>query len=165
MEMTKAKLFWKIGDQAKEIIAIPYSDDTEYYTFVKENHDAGYRQVIITSETMIHLIQKIIIDQFCVFEIQMTESDDELNAEIDNSLDRVGRNPACLSELMSLLGFLAEKSSIEIQRLRFKGRTKDGIAVMGFIQSNGLLGVSKEVFEEAAETIGREVKRCVFGCL
>jgi len=164
MDMTKAKLFWKIGDQTKKIITIPYNDDIEYYAFVRENRDAGYRQVIVTSEVIIYLIQKIVIDRFQVFEIEMTDNDDEFNAEISNLLERVDQNPACLSELMSLLSFLAEGSSIEIQRIKFKGRTTNDIAVMGFIQSNGLLGVSSEVFKETAEAISKEVRKFVFGC-
>lgn len=161
--MNKAKLFWKIGDQTKEVIAIPYNDNMEYYAFVKESHDADYRQIIVTSEAMIHLIQQIIIDRFRVSKIEMTEDDDELNGEIDNLLNCIGQNPAYLPELMSLLSFLAERSSIEIQRVDFQGRTLDDIAVMGFIQSNGLLGVSSEVFQETAKAISKEVRECVFG--
>ncbi len=99
MEITKAKLFWKIEDQTEEIIAIPYIDDVEYYT--KEKLDAGYRQVAITTDVMLRLIQKIVANRFNVFEMQ-TEDDDELNTEIIDSLDRVSKNPAYLSELMPL---------------------------------------------------------------
>lgn len=164
MAMIKAKLFWRIGDQTKKIIAIPYDDSYDYYSFVKEQHNAGYRQVIVTSESMINLIQVIVIGGFQVFEIEMAEDDSELANEIGGLLERVRKNPACLSELVVRLGFLAEKSSIEIQRIRLKGRTETGTAVMGFIQSNGLFGVNSEMFEEIAEVIGHEVGRFVFGC-
>lgn len=128
MKVTKAKLFWKIGDWSKEIMAIPYTDDIAYDVFVKECYDAGYRQVIITAEVMLSLIQKITMNGFRVSEIQLTEN-----------------------------------SSTEIQRIRFDGQTADGIAVEGLIQSNGLLGISSEVFEKAAKAISKEVRKCVFG--
>ncbi len=161
MKITKAKLFWKISDPTKEIIAIPYTDNTEYYAFVKEKQDTGYCQVIITSETMICLIQRIFINQFRVFEIQMTESDDDLNTEISNLLCCAdSQKPTRWSELITLLRFVTESTLIQIQRIRFKGRTANGIAVLGFIQSNGLLGVNEEAFGKVAEAIGKEIRKC-----
>ena len=164
MALKKAKLFWKRGDCVKKIIAVPYDDKIDYYTFVKENHDSGFRQVIVTSEAMIWLIQKIIIGKFRISEIEMAEDDDDLNQEISALLNLVKQNPVFLTELVSKLEFLAEKSSIEIQRIGFLGRTENGIAVQGFIQSNGLLGVSYNVSDKAFDAIGTEVGRCVFGC-
>lgn len=60
MTLEKAKLFWKPGNKSRGIIVIPYDDRMEYYSFVKERHDAGFRQIIVTSETMIQLIQQIL---------------------------------------------------------------------------------------------------------
>lgn len=164
MALEKAKLFWKPGDQAKKIIVIPYDDRMEYHSFVKECHDAGFRQIIVTSETMIQLIQKIVIARFRISEIEMAEDEDEFGEQVGILLDRIETNPACLSELVSLLGFLAEKSSIEIQRVSFMGRTEDGIAVDGFVQSNGVMGANRDVSDKVFEAVGAAVERCVFGC-
>lgn len=164
MALEKAKLFWKPGDQTRKITAIPYDDKIEYYSFVKECHDAGFRQIIVTAETMIQLIQKIVVARFRVSEIEMAEDEDEFGEQVGILLDRIETNPACLSELVSLLGFLAEKSSIEIQRVSFMGRTEDGIAVEGFVQSNGVIGANREVSDKVFETVGVAVERCVFGC-
>jgi len=112
----------------KKIVVIPYTDNMAYDVFVKECYDADYRQVIITSEVMLALIQQVAMSQFRVSGVQLTEN-----------------------------------SSTEIQRISFEGKTADGIAVKGFVQSNGLLGVSGEVFEEAAKAISQEVRKCVFG--
>lgn len=163
MALEKAKLFWKLGDQPRKIIPVPYDDRVDYYMFVKEHHDAGFRQVIVTSEVMIQLIQKIVIRGFRVSRIEMVEDDDELDQQVRVLLDRIYKKPACLSELISLLSFLSEKSSIEIQQISIRGRTEDGIAVEGFIQSNGLLGMNREVSDRAFADIGAEVGRCVFG--
>lgn len=163
MALEKAKLFWKLGDQPRKIIPVPYDDRMDYYMFVKEHHDAGFRQVIVTSEVMIQLIQKIVIRGFRVSRIEMVEDDDELDQQVRVLLDRIYKKPACLSELISLLSFLSEKSSIEIQQISIRGRTEDGIAVEGFIQSNGLLGMNREVSDRAFADIGAEVGRCVFG--
>lgn len=164
MALEKAKLFWKPGDQARKIIAIPYDDRVEYYSFVKEHHDAGLRQIIVTSEAMIQFIQKIVIARIRISEIEMAEDEDEFGEQVRILLDRIETNPACLSELVSLLGFLAEKSSIEIQRVSFMGRTEDGIAVEGFVQSNGVIGANREVSNKVFDIVGAAVERCVFGC-
>lgn len=135
MALEKAKLFWKPGNQARKIVAVPYDDRMEYYPFVKERHDAGFRQIIVTSETMIQLIQKMVIARFRISEIELAENEDEFGEQVGILLNRIETNPARLSELVSLLDFLAEKSSIEIQRVAFMGRTEDGVAVEGFVQS------------------------------
>ena len=162
MALEKAKLFWELGNQPRKIIPIPYDDRMDYYMFVKEHHDAGFRQVIVTSGVMIQLIQKIVIRGFRISRIEMVD-DDELEQQVRVLLDRIYKKPACLSELISLLSFLSGKSSIAIQRISIRGRTEAGIAIKGFIQSNGLLGMNREVSERAFADIGAEVGRCVFG--
>lgn len=164
MALEKAKLFWKPGNQARKIVAVPYDDRMEYYPFVKERHDAGFRQIIVTSETMIQLIQKMVIARFRISEIELAENEDEFGEQVGILLNRIETNPARLSELVSLLDFLAEKSSIEIQRVAFMGRTEDGVAVEGFIQSNGVIGANREVSNKIFDIIGAAVERCVFGC-
>ena len=164
MALEKAKLFWKPGNQARKIVAAPYDDRMEYYPFVKERHDAGFRQIIVTSETMIQLIQKMVIARFRISEIELAENEDEFGEQVGILLNRIETNPARLSELVSLLDFLAEKSSIEIQRVAFMGRTEDGVAVEGFVQSNGVIGANREVSNKIFDIIGAAVERCVFGC-
>ena len=164
MALEKAKLFWHPGNQARKIVAVPYDDRMEYYPFVKERHDAGFRQIIVTSETMIQLIQKMVIARFRISEIELAENEDEFGEQVGILLNRIETNPARLSELVSLLDFLAEKSSIEIQRVAFMGRTEDGVAVEGFVQSNGVIGANREVSNKIFDIIGAAVERCVFGC-
>ena len=164
MALENAKLFWKPGNQARKIVAVPYDDRMEYYPFVKERHDAGFRQIIVTSETMIQLIQKMVIARFRISEIELAENEDEFGEQVGILLNRIETNPARLSELVSLLDFLAEKSSIEIQRVAFMGRTEDGVAVEGFVQSNGVIGANREVSNKIFDIIGAAVERCVFGC-
>ena len=164
MTLEKAKLFWKPGNKSRGIIVIPYDDRMEYYPFVKERHDAGFRQIIVTSETMIQLIQKMVIARFRISEIELAENEDEFGEQVGILLNRIETNPARLSELVSLLDFLAEKSSIEIQRVAFMGRTEDGVAVEGFVQSNGVIGANREVSNKIFDIIGAAVERCVFGC-
>ena len=164
MALEKAKLFWKPGNQARKIVAVPYDDRMEYYPFVKERHDAGFRQIIVTSETMIQLIQKMVIARFRISEIELAENEDEFGEQVGILLNRIETNPARLSELVSLLDFLAEKSSIEIQRVAFMGRTEDGVAVEGFVQSNGVIGANREVSNKIFDIIGAAGERRVFGC-
>ena len=113
---------------------------------------------------MIQLIQKMVIARFRISEIELAENEDEFGEQVGILLNRIETNPARLSELVSLLDFLAEKSSIEIQRVAFMGRTEDGVAVEGFVQSNGVIGANREVSNKIFDIIGAAVERCVFGC-
>lgn len=53
MKMKKIKLFWKLGDSDKHIFCQAFDDDEEFYSFLKKQFDAGYRQIIVSSEAMI----------------------------------------------------------------------------------------------------------------
>lgn len=57
MSFQKAKLFWHARNGQRQICYVPFNDDCEYYVFLKEYHDKGYKQIIITSELMSGLMR------------------------------------------------------------------------------------------------------------
>lgn len=143
---------------------MPYDDKVEYYSYLKELLDAGYRRIIVTSEAMIQLIQKIVLKGFRVSEIVLMDDEDDVHDQIHVLLERINSNPAYLAELVSLLDMLAEKSSIGIQRVVFMGRGEDRTSVEGFVQSNGLIGANGSISDKVFCAVGETVGEYVFGC-
>lgn len=64
MTFKKAKLFRFKKDQNERITCISYDDNEEYYSFLREYRSKGYRQVIITTEIMIKIIETSVVDKF-----------------------------------------------------------------------------------------------------
>lgn len=163
MVYEKAKLFWKANNISKDIFCIPYDDNVEYYAFLKQYHSDGYRQIIITSEIMVGLIEHFVLEKgISIYNIEFLEDDKNLIDEIDNLLTIVSGNKAFLGKLISKLNFLAEKSSIDIQRIYFKGRSSDGIAINFYLQSNGLIGIDKNNYLSISNEISILIARCLF---
>lgn len=163
MRYKKAKLLWKISDCQKKIFCIDLNDDVEYYSFLREMHEEGYRQVIITSEIMVHLIEYFVIEKgLFVSDLEFMEDDEELKNEITELITVVFENKAFLSRLIEKLNFLSEKSSIDIQRIYFKGRNQDGVAVNFYLQSNGIIGIDKKNFLFVSNEVSNLIERCLF---
>ncbi|MEE0009584.1 MAG: hypothetical protein U0I79_02315 [[Eubacterium] siraeum] len=87
MTFKKAKLFRFKKDQNERITCISYDDNEEYYSFLREYRSKGYRQVIITTEIMIKIIETSVLnDNLFVYKIELAEEDEELEKEIDQLL-------------------------------------------------------------------------------
>lgn len=163
MVCKKAKLFWKVNSTSKNVFCVSFDDNAEYYTFLKQCHNDGYRQIIITSEIMVSLIEHFVLEKnILVYDIVFMEDDDALKDEISNLLTTVSTNIVFLNKLIEKLNFLSEKSSIDIQRIYFKGRNSDGIAVNFYLQSNGIVGIDKRNYDSVSNEISNLIERCLF---
>lgn len=162
MVYKKAELFWKANNISKDVFCIQYDDNVEYYTFLKQYHDNGYRQIIITSEIMVGLIEHFVLENdFCVYDIVFMEDDQDLTDEISQLLPMLSNNKAFLGKLVEKLNFLSEKSSIDIQRIYFKGRTTEKIAVNFYLQSNGIIGIDINNYSSISTEISGLIERCL----
>lgn len=159
----KAKLFWKVNDNPKTIFCIPYDDEQEYYTFLKKCHSDGYRQIILTSEIMVNLIEHFVLEKgLSIYQLEFMEEDEDLKFEVRNLLTAVSENIAYFSKLIDKLNFLSEKSSIDIQRVYFKGRNNKEEAVNFFLQSNGIIGVDNKNYSIISQEVSTLTARCLF---
>lgn len=94
MTFKKAKLFRFKKDQNERITCISYDDNEEYYSFLREYRSKGYRQVIITTEIMIKIIETSVLnDNLFVYKIELAEEDEELEKEIDQLLTKTQHKP------------------------------------------------------------------------
>ena len=109
---------------------------------------------------MIEIIRNAIIEEsLSVYEIHMSEDDDILQHEIDSIINS---NVLNYNYLFNKLSFLIEHSSIDIQRIKIRGRNREKQPVDFFIQSNGLIGINKIVYSEFQTKISSLVERCLF---
>jgi len=153
MPFQKAKLFWHVHEGQRQICYIPFDDSCEYYEFLKRYHDKGYKQIIITSELMSDLMRLFCqTKDLSVYRIDLMEDDEDLDAELKDILQKMELDRIYFGRLLDKIHFLSEQSSIDINRIYFKGRY-DGIALRFFIQANGIIGVVPKFFDEVARQI------------
>lgn len=153
MSFQKAKLFWHVHNGQRQIRYIPFDDNCEYYDFLKKYHDKGYKQIIITSELMSNLMRVFCQEKnLSVYEIVLMEDDEDLDAELKDILQKMESDRSYFERLLNEIRFLSEQSSIDINRIYFKGRY-NGVAVRFFIQANGIIGVIPKFFEEVSGQI------------
>ena len=75
----KAKLFWDKSGK-NEIVALRIDDDSDYNSLLRNCHNDGYRQVVITSEIMTQIIRHVYLDDNeIVQKIEFIEDDPELD--------------------------------------------------------------------------------------
>lgn len=164
MKMRKWKLFWKLGDPDKHIVSQPFDDEEEYYSFLKRQFDEGYRQIIVSSEAMIELIKYSVINQgLKVYKIRFTEEDSSLSEDVASLLDAITERPVLFNALIEKLLFLAETSSIDINRIYISGRSEAGVAIDFYIQSNGIVAISDSADCYLLDRISTLIERCLFG--
>lgn len=162
MKQKKAKFFWKKNNSLKEISCIEYNDEIEYYSFLKNCHSQGYRQIIITSELMIEIVKYFVMEKnLSVIKIELAEDDHELKEELKFLIEQTIRDRVFFQQLIEKLYFLAEQSSIDIQRVYIKGRNHEKAAINFFIQSNGIIGVNIDSFK----SISNDIKKIIEGYL
>lgn len=163
MTYKKAKFFWKMTEGGKLSTVLPLDENVEYYCLLKKYREEGFRQVIITSEIMIKIIEYFVLNKkYKNYKIDLMESDKDLNKKINSIIERVNEEQVYFSELIKLLNFISEKSSIEINRIYFKGRDEDGEVVNFFIQSNGIIGINDEKFHFISDEILKLIQKELF---
>ncbi len=164
MVFKKAKLFWKNEATKETINCVLYDDNTEYYTFLRKYKSEGYRQVIVTAEIMLQVIRMAVIEkEFAVYKIEFAEEDHELEEEVKNLLHLIEKKPAYFGDLLAKIKFLSEQSSIDIRRIYIKGKYNGEYAPNFYLQSNGILGINNESFNDLSKEIGAFVERCLRG--
>lgn len=156
----RTKLFWKMDAGARKIHCISYDSSIDNYAFLRNCHDQGYKQVIISSEIMIQLIREACLGKgYKITKIEFVEEDAELEEEIQVILQLMGENSAYFSDLVDKLKFLAERSSIDIKRVYIKGSYTQDYSEFYFLQSNGIIGINKESYSTIAPDISTSIER------
>lgn len=125
MTFKKAKLFRFKKDQNERITCISYDDNEEYYSFLREYRSKGYRQVIITTEIMIKIIETSVLnDNLFVYNsnynIEISPDDKKLKldaikgfkGDTDDLQTKVTATGESVMNIISTLSFLLESNNL-----------------------------------------------------
>ncbi|KYM50913.1 hypothetical protein A2U04_00800 [Fusobacterium necrophorum subsp. funduliforme] len=140
------KKFFKIFQKEKDIVAIEYTveDQKNYFNFVKSQTKQNMRQVIITSEIMLEIIEKSFLkNNICVIKsIKFAEEDSELDEEINLYIKHINNDKENLKKLFTKLECISNSSSIDIEEIEviIKERENDEFIKMK-IWVNGIIGI------------------------
>ncbi len=153
------KLFQNIN---QEILPIEYSeiDQRNYFNFVKTQYQKKLRQVIITSEIMLHILEKYFVEyNFRIINIYFAEGDIELEEKLQEVLERLEENRGYFLKLLKELECIADNSSIDIESIELKSlNKKDGKYLNFRIWVNGILSIEKGQENYLLEEITNLVK-------
>lgn len=153
------KLFQNIN---QEILPIEYSeiDQRNYFNFVKTQYQKKLRQVIITSEIMLHILEKYFVEyNFRIINIYFAEGDIELEEKLQEVLERLEENRGYFLKLLKELECIADNSSIDIESIELKSlNKKDGKYLNFRIWVNGILSIEKGQENYLLEEITKLVK-------
>ncbi|MDY5306025.1 hypothetical protein [Fusobacterium gastrosuis] len=115
------KKFFKVFQKEKDIVAIEYTveDQKNYFNFVKSQTKQNMRQVIITSEIMLEILKKSILEKnICkINSIKFAEEDNELDEEINLYIKDINDNKENLKKLFAKLECISNSSSIDIEEI------------------------------------------------
>lgn len=152
---TNIEIIVKEYDKAKD----------DYYRFIKEYNRLGLKQVIITSEIMIKLMEIYTINRkFNINKIDFIVEDSILNDEINMYLAKIREDRANLGYLLGHLKFLAQDDSIDIKSITLQGKAinidKESRII---VRVNGLFSISDYSYHDESEFL-RGIVSDIFNC-
>ena len=153
------KLFQKNNSGEIKIYDFDYDLKCDYYDFIKEYINRGFRQVILTSNIMLKVIERFIVDlNFDIYRIDFMEDDDELEYNVNTIIKEAEKNRIEYFKLFDLLESVREESSIDIKKVYLKGKIESHTVDI-FLQVNGIVGISKNENKSMIEKIKKYVER------
>lgn len=151
--MKNGKIF---VDKSNNLVGLTYNPDIkiDYYTYIKKKLELGYHQFIVTSDMMIRIIERLCIYRdFEINKIELLEEDDNQQTILSEYIKLTKVNKVYFHKLMEELNFIRQESSVDIKRVSFRGKSKNGNFLRLYIQVNGIYGVDDEFFKEETEEI------------
>lgn len=138
------KYFKIFQEKNRNIVGIEYSSDDQrknYFNFIKEQHNRGLIQVIITSELMLKILEKYFIERkFKINKIKFAEEDSVLIKEIEIILENVSKDREYFFLLLKKLECIANNSSIDIEEIELLStERKNGKYIKIAIRVNGII--------------------------
>lgn len=158
MNCKYGKLFKNLS--TNQVCCLQYDVNQNYYAFVQEMQKKGFAQCIVTSDIMIKIMQKFVLEGSTeITSIEFMVDDDELKEEIDAILKIMKQNGGYWSVLKQKLEFLSQDDSIEMKKVCF--RTSNGMGALFSIQVNGIMVVSETEFENISGVVSKIMGGCI----
>ena len=148
MKSITGKFFKDI--QSRKIKTFEYSSSNNYYAFVQEKQQMGFVQSIVTTDIMISIMEKYVMDNAQIISIEFMVDDSELENEINMLLDGIKKNAAQWIVLKQRLMFLSSDNSIDVKKIELKSIEHSYIVS---IMVNGLITVTDTAYNEVTEEL------------
>lgn len=148
MKRITGKFFQDI--QSRKIKTFEYSSSNNYYAFVQEKQQMGFVQSIVTTDIMISIMEKYVMDNAQIISIEFMVDDSELENEINMLLDGIKKNAAQWIVLKQRLMFLSSDNSIDVKKIELKSIEHSYIVS---IMVNGLITVTDTAYNEVTEEL------------
>lgn len=148
MKSITGKFFQDI--QSRKIKTFEYSSSNNYYAFVQEKQQMGFVQSIVTTDIMISIMEKYVMDNAQIISIEFMVDDSELENEINMLLDGIKKNAAQWIVLKQRLMFLSSDNSIDVKKIELKSIEHSYIVS---IMVNGLITVTDTAYNEVTEEL------------
>lgn len=161
LKRSKFKVFSEHGTSFN-VVLIPYKEDISYFSFLREQHQKGYRQIIVNSEMMIKLLKVLTSDySLSIVNIEFMEDNIELNNQISYLVDGVNdKKQGAINALIAQLSLISEESSIDIKSIEIKKTLRQNIKNPLYlkIQSNGIISTNNENSEFLSTVVVKEIE-------
>ena len=148
MKNKTGKFFQDI--QSRKIKVFEYSGASSYYAFVQEKQQKGLVQSVITTNIMISIMEKYVLDNAQIIFIEFMVEDSDLQEEINLLLDNLKKNAAQWVILKQRLLFLRSDKSIDIKRIAIKSIDYSYIFS---IMVNGMITITETAYEQVTTDV------------
>lgn len=147
------KNFFKLFQKKNEVFAIKYTSEEQknYFKFVKSQIEKKMKQVIVTSEIMLKIIEKYIREKDAKINlIKFAEEDLELEKEIKFYIIEIqNKKMEYLDKLMSKLECISNSSSIDIEEIEIIVKDNENNRFIRIkIWVNGIIEIESKVNKE-----------------
>lgn len=162
MKYKFGKVFKKVYTNHNELAKFSYTpSEDNYYEFVKKQRDADFKQVIITSEMMIKIIEKYFLERkFKIKNVEFMIEDKILEKEVNEILEILKFDRGNFVLLLNKLMFLIEETSIDIKKIELNSSENKKI-ISFFIQVNGVFAINETIFDEESEKLIEILEECI----
>ena len=131
------------GNKRVKVKLVSYlKGEIPYYTFIKQQKKENYKQIIISSELMLKLMDKTILEGGEILKVTLSEKNDqEFQEKINLLVEDLRLDKECIDNLKQELSWVIGDQSIDISELKI---LYNNVGVS--ITSDGIL-YGSEVFE------------------
>jgi len=151
------KFFWEYKGENRILKTFDYdpTKNIEYYEYVKQYHQSGYHQLILTSDLILNLVSYYFLERhLSISKIEFLEDDNALNEKIGILIKNCQIDRGYFAELINELNFISEETSIDIKRVNLINQFDNKKPPKSlFFQVNGIVGVDTENYQEELKSI------------
>lgn len=151
MNFKRAKIF----NKENRIHIIEYKQNDDYYSFIKDNSEQGFEQVILTTDFMLAILKHYFLKRnFVIKEILPIDEDPFLVDKFKSYLEKIEEDRGQFAYLLSEMDFLLhEKNALDIFKIELSGKSLSDERIRFNVQINGVVQIKDTCYEEEKEEL------------